>query len=316
MTAALHEWIHQVLGDHAVVGDLPVTPRRAGTSQRVVEVVDSGGQRWYAKRVHTPRHWRAEVHAYRNWVPALHSFAPTMRAAEESIRALLVSAVPGRSPHPEDARANRQAGALLRRMHEAVPARMQEPSDRDRSAMRLEKLLTWNPGLLTPEEEAFARSSADRIRALPLVEKVPCHGDYKAHNWLVDEQGTLRVIDFGEARWGEVAFDLSKLFFGAWWRRPDLAAAFLQGYGRRLEDHELAFIQLHLATAAVSEIAFGHNRGRRHHLAHGRSRLADLMSGHQLKAQLTVLEKTRRRVGQLRRTTAARLSAVSTRTPR
>ena len=306
MSGALQQWINSVLGDHTIAGSVPVTPRRAGTSQRVVQVIDSEGKQWYAKRVHTARHWRAEVHAYREWVPALAGFVPTLRAAEASIQALLISAVPGHSPHAADVRANRQAGALLRRLHEASPPRRQEAADRDRSAVRLQQLLTWNPGLLSSEEEAFARDSADRIKALPLVDKVPCHGDYKPHNWLVDSTGTLRIIDFGEARWGEAAFDLSKSFFGAWWRRPDLAAAFLDGYGRPLRADELAFIQLHMATAAVSEIAFGHNRGRLHHVAHGRSRLADLMAGHRLRAHETVREKARRRAGQLRRAAAAR----------
>jgi len=284
MTRALRQWVDQVLGDHSIGGLPPATARREGTSQRVVEVVDSGGMRWFAKQVADPRSWHAEVHAYRQWVPALGTRAPTLRAAAPGLRTLLMSAVPGQAPLRTDARAHREAGVLLRRLHESRPARTQQPSDRGRTVVLLDGLLARRSGLFTPVEVAFVGSQANRINDLPLDKKVPCHGDYKWHNWLVDSVNTLRVIDFGESRWAIAAFDFSKLFFGVWWRRPDLAAAFFEGYGRQLTEHELEFVRLRMATYAVQEVAFGHDRGTPQHEDHGRSRLADLMAGYQVKA--------------------------------
>lgn len=134
--------------------------------------------------------------------------------------------------------------------------------------MLLDGLLARRPGLFTPVEVAFVGSQANRINDLPLDKKVPCHGDYKWHNWLVDSVNTLRVIDFGESRWAIAAFDFSKLFVGVWWRRPDLAAAFFEGYGRQLTENELEFVRLRMATYAVQEVAFGHDRGTPQHEDH------------------------------------------------
>ncbi|MDQ3422883.1 MAG: phosphotransferase [Actinomycetota bacterium] len=185
-------------------------------------------------------------------------------------------------PLRTDARAYREAGVLLRQLHESRPARMQQPSDLGRTSLRLERLLARKPGLFTPAEVSFVRSHANRINDLRLDKKVPCHGDYTSQNWLVDAFDTLRVIDFGASRRAIAASDFSQLFFGAWWRRPDLAAVFFEGYGRPLAEHELEFIRLRMATYAVQGIVFGHERGTHQHQDYGRARLADLMKGHQV----------------------------------
>ena len=78
-----------------------------------------------------------------------------------------------RSPRPgplrTDARAHREAGVLLRRLHESRPARTQQPSDRGRTAVLLDGLLARRPGLFTPVEVAFVGSQANRINDLPLA---------------------------------------------------------------------------------------------------------------------------------------------------
>ena len=98
---------------------------------------------------------------------------------------------------------------------------------------RLDDLLSGNTRLCSAEEIAFASRCAERASTLPLAVLVACHGDYNRHNWLVDRAGILRVIDFGEAARHRAAFDFTKLFYGAWWSRPNLAAVFFEGYGRR-----------------------------------------------------------------------------------
>ena len=171
----------------------PSTARRKGTSQHVIEVVDSGGMHGFAKQVGDQRSWRVEVRAYRHWAPALGNRAPTLRASSANLRTLLLSALPGQPPLRTDARAYRKAGVLLRQLHESRPARMQQPSDLGRTSLRLERLLARRPGLFTPAEVSFVRSHANRINDLRLDKKVPCHGDYTSQNWLVDAFDTLRV---------------------------------------------------------------------------------------------------------------------------
>ena len=63
----------------------------------------------------------------------------------------------------------------------------------------------------------------------------PCHRDYCAANWLVNEQGTWTgVIDFEFAYWDVRVADFSRDPNWAWVQRPDLVTAFFEGYGRPL----------------------------------------------------------------------------------
>lgn len=133
------------------------------------------------------------------------------------------------------------------------PATARVPSSQDATTVgsrahvaAARETLGEKPGLFTPAEVSFVRSHANRINDLRLDKKVPCHGDYTSQNWLVDAFDTLRVIDFGASRRAIAASDFSQLFFGAWWRRPDLEAVFFEGYGRPLAEHELEFIRLRM----------------------------------------------------------------------
>jgi Ser/Thr protein kinase RdoA (MazF antagonist) len=150
--------------------------------------------------------------------------------------------------------------------------------------------------MLTHAEWDFLRSQNAAMASFVGMAHVPCHGDFKAHNWLVDSAGTLRVIDFGNSRYAPAASDFSRLFYGAWWRRPDLATAFFAGYGRAPSDEERAFIQSSVVGLAVAEIAFGRSRRRSRVEDAGRSRLADLMAGHQIRLRPTTRERVKRRL--------------------
>lgn len=282
MASALTSWLDEVVGEHTVTRRLPTNVRKAHRGQRVRRVQLPAGGSWILKEVTLCREWRAEDHAYRHWVPAVEDRAPTMLASHEELGALVVSEVSGRHPRGAGPAVHRQAGALLRRLHEARPARKQSASDRELAAERLERLIVEAGDVLTRSELSFVRAQADRLAALPLGHVIPCHGDYRPHNWLLDGSGTLRMIDFGKARWNLPAWDLGKLFLRPWWRRPRLASAFLEGYGRPLHAEEAEFIQARMAVDALSHAAFGAARRSERHVCFGRSRLGDLMAGHRL----------------------------------
>jgi thiamine kinase-like enzyme len=60
---------------------------------------------------------------------------------------------------------------------------------------------------------------------------VPTHGDWQPRNWLVDADGTVRVIDLGRADLRPAATDLARVDAQDFRRDPALEAAFLDGYG-------------------------------------------------------------------------------------
>jgi Ser/Thr protein kinase RdoA (MazF antagonist) len=291
----LTTWLHQTLGEHSIVGTAVQNARREGTGQLVVEAVDASGERWFAKRVSDSQCWRFEVRAYRRWVPALGDLAPTLRAVDRDSHLLLLGAVPGVSPPAADMAAHRQAGALLRRLHEVKPGRVQRPGDQRNANGPLHALLKDVPGLLSEEQEQFARHHVRQLESLPPALMVPCHGDYTAHNWLVDASGTLRVIDFGNARWQTPALEFARLYFGPWWYRPDLAGAFFEGYGRRPDDRELEFVRHRVVVHAVQVIAFGLRRSSQRHVDFGRARLDELMAGHDATRRESLRGRVRRR---------------------
>lgn len=285
MTEQLTAWVHDVLGGHSVVERLPSNNRKQDKGQRVRAVTDACGRRWILKEVAVAQEWEAETHAFEHWVPALADRGPALHAAHPDLRALVMSEVRGRHPRASHEAFTRQAGELLRRFHGASPSRARLAGRTERAAARIERLLTQSQPVLSPDQLAFAREQAERLAQLPLDREVPCHGDYRPHNWLVDDSRTLRVIDFGKSRWEVAAWDVAKLFLRPWWNRPHLADAFLEGYGRGLMPAEIDYVQCRMAVDAVSHTAFGAARGSVRHVRFGRERLAELMAGHRVVGQ-------------------------------
>jgi len=97
--------------------------------------------------------------------------AVSLAGSYPGLRALLLEAVPG---EPDSLSTPR-------------------PRERERTSRWLEGVLVRNK--VCSSRVAFAHDRAKRLAVLP-PEKVPCHGDYYVHNWLVDAAGTVRIIDF------------------------------------------------------------------------------------------------------------------------
>lgn len=95
-----------------------------------------------------------------------------------------------------------------------------------------------SPRLGLPLTLAQADRAAESLAALPPRDVQLIHGDLGPWNML-DDRGTVRVIDFGEARLGDPYFDLASALAGlvnhsAPERRAQNAAAFLDACRERL----------------------------------------------------------------------------------
>src|SRR5690606_4426398 len=127
-----------------------------------------------------------------------------------------------------------QAGDLLRRLH-SQSAR----EDPDHEKRTIERALSW----LDAPHRVDAATAAKTRQILesaprPSVTVVPAHGDWQPRNWLI-ENATVRVIDFGRFAFRPAATDLTRLAAKQWRNRPDLEAAFFDGYGADPRDPEL-----------------------------------------------------------------------------
>ena len=233
-------WAERVLGGCTLIRDCTWQHRMS----RVLRLRDRTGADWFLKQHRDQDRYDAELTAYRRWVPALGGRAPNLRSCEDELRAIILSAVPGTlAPWPSQAAPavpgrlhgsevaiHRQAGEVLRRLHEAQEP-LPWPDLGAAKADELDRLAARAAGLFTAGELSFARSQVRALGSVTAAVMVPCHRDYTPRNWLVHD-GALSVIDFEWVRLDAPVSDMARLYLNVWPGRPDLAEAFLAGYGR------------------------------------------------------------------------------------
>ena len=218
--------------------------------------------RVFLKKHRQTRKFEQELHAYQIWTPHLSPLTPRLLEHQRETHTLLLSAVPGELVEKvklstrEERDLHRQAGAFLRRLHD-VPF---EDTDTLTLAEALKKRTeAWTAraeGVLSPEDTAWVKARV--TEALPLLAnftRAPCHRDYTARNWLTDG-GRLYVIDFEHAHPDGWLYDLERLWSDVWPERPDLRAAFLNGYGRDLTEEEEGVLERVAAHGALSTIVW------------------------------------------------------------
>jgi len=223
----------------------------AHRASSVLRVRDAAGGEWVAKCHGERERYVAELAAYRSWVPALGDRAPMLRAHDDELQTLVLSALPGElSPWPGDEETHRQAGALLRRLHDSEPAAPWDDFAADKLAEYDELVPAASPLLPTDilecvRAEVLALASLDAVPS-----RVPCHRDYTPRNWLIDGS-RVTVVDFELARRDVWINDLARLESGPWHGDPGLRAAFRDGYGRTPSAAEAGIARACRAVTAV-----------------------------------------------------------------
>ncbi len=219
----------------------------------------AGGGTWYLKRHRGPKFHDREVAAYRSWVPALGPRAPRLIAADPAAQAVVVSALAGRSLHgmvlgaADEARVQHDLGRLVRALHRSAP---EQPAGSSTAADKVKRHLVGARPYLAEGDEDLVLALAGTYADLPQPVLVPTHGDLQYRNVLLDDNGEPQLFDFERSEYGTVTRDLVRLS-DIWTGRPDLRAAFLDGYGRPLTPAEELRLQCEAAFDAVSGIAYG-----------------------------------------------------------
>lgn len=71
----------------------------------------------------------------------------------------------------------------------------------------------------------------------------------------------MRLIDFGHSRRQAWVLDLYDLYFRHWRGRPDLREGFLEGYGKKLDDEDVALLERCGAQMAVAQVVWAREHG-------------------------------------------------------
>jgi hypothetical protein len=248
-----------------------------GHDGHVTRIRDAHGREYVAKRHATVGKHNREVHAYQHWAPALGIRAPRLVATDPQTMTILLTALPGHPSHDGgDLPAHhQQAGALLRLLHDAEPAQPLRGFQK-----WLTSRISWwhqqSAALLAAEDKHVIDQHLAALQALAVPSGGPGHFDFQPRNWLVDQAGTLRVIDFEHARIGLQARDFTRLHFRRWASRPRLREAFFDGYRRCLTAAEQQTVVNCGAIDALTALARGTQVGDASLIAHGRATLARL----------------------------------------
>jgi aminoglycoside phosphotransferase len=200
----------------------------------VVLEIEHGGQRYIAKAGDDADHHLArELRAHRNWSRpwTARGRAAELVHADDDAKLLVTRFLPGQlvegTSYEWSPGIYRQAGELLAAFHRqyAEPDAAYEARENKRTLGHLDR-----PHRIAPDV-------ADRIRATiqswptPPATLVPTHGDWQPRNWLIDDNGIVRVIDFGRADLRPAYTDFARLAAQQFRSAPDLESAFLAGYG-------------------------------------------------------------------------------------
>lgn len=248
--------------------------------EHVIRLRDANERRFVAKRHRTPERFQRERHAYTTWTAALGDHAPQLLAADPGIQALLLTDLPGvpatalTIDSNTELRIHEDAGKLLRRLHEARPAR---PSPRigPELAERLHRWTDRAAGLLNAGERRVLRRHAHALAISIPMEATVCHLDFQPRNWIV-QAGAVHLIDFEHARIDARVRDLARLRYRHWARRQSLQRAFLSGYGRELTNAESRALHHFGAIEAVTSLVRAHRVNDPDLAVHGRAVLGQL----------------------------------------
>ncbi len=220
--------------EHWLPGSTVVRDHSWGQVDRVVLEVDCDGTSYAVKASGpTDGHLAREVRAHREWLGPWRAtgHAATLVGADLEARLLVTTWLPGQLVEGTPAQAApstyHRAGVLLAVLHAQLAV-----EDADHEARENARALRWldEPHRIAADTEALLRSEIAAWPTPPAT-LVPTHGDWQPRNWVVDDAGTVRVIDLGRADLRTAASDLARLAAQDFRRDPALETAFLTGYG-------------------------------------------------------------------------------------
>jgi hypothetical protein len=261
------------LGAVRIVHDPTLPPR-------VLRLVDTDGNEFFAKQHSERDRYTRELHAYLAWGAHLIGHVPRVVGRQDRTCTLLLTAVRGvradavAPGSPEEEQAHYEAGRVLGKLHHATSV----PRTGAVGTELAQRLRDWiaradRAGLISTAERDRMSHSAD-VLANTLMDSAVCHLDYQPRNWLLGD--AFGMCDFEHMRRDARIRDFARLEFRRWQAAPHLRTAFFAGYGTPLNDTEQRLLESFGAIEAVTALVRGHEQDDLALSSHGRTVLARL----------------------------------------
>ncbi|SUE14920.1 Uncharacterised protein [Rhodococcus gordoniae] len=254
LTPQQRDLLTQRFGRTVVVADMSW-----GLVSTTVLAIDTDEGRLVVKAGGAPdRHIGREISAHERWTGPWVGCgrAARMVFADRATKLVVTEYLPGRLIQGTAASSSldvyEQAGALLAQFHRQERI-VDEGYERSANA----KTLRW-----LAAAHRIGPEAAGRLRAMvegwptPTATLVPTHGDWQSRNWLADDAGVVKVIDFGRAALRPAGEDFERLAVREFLRVPGAEQAFVCGYGEDPREAEAWFRQRVRAAVAVAVWAF------------------------------------------------------------
>jgi hypothetical protein len=282
---------------HHTLGPVDVVTEHWGAHRlsRVLHIVTRGGEQAVVKWHRDAAPHRRESEALQQYASALGSDVPRIVLSEPSLRLLTLSRLLGEAaagtPHEVDPDIHMRVGELVRRLHDAEPARRHSrfgpliAAQFEHWSRAADEL--WGSGLRSDlgigrdggdargeqlaHERHLARQHVAAALDLGPLDHVPAHRGLTPRHWIVDPGGHVRFIDFAELEFEPRIVDLFWLDYGPWRDEPWLRAAFLHGYGRTPTERDELVLRAVAATRGLELLVRGEARGHTVERALGRS---------------------------------------------
>ncbi len=217
---------------------------------------------YYLKAHKQKNKFKQESYAYENWAKQISEQCSQLIAKQENLNSILLTSIEAEPLEQQSLSAKQeqaayeQAGRMLRTWHDLNYA----DNDIDLAEAMRQRLKQWTQrakDIVGKQEISWVKDQTlELINHLKDYQRVPCHRDYSARNWLLDKDGKLWLIDFEHARADFFLVDFERQYNSIWLTRPDIKEAFLAGYGKKINELEWELLKRLSSFTALSTIVW------------------------------------------------------------
>ena len=239
--AEVLDWAHRSLGPLEVIED--VSSLRS--TQRVLHCEtrsnDSVIVKWF---VDSPCFFNT-LDTLSNYSVALGGSAPKLIDQNETLRALVMTHVPGTTASQAqalDPTLHFTLGTLLRQFHDSAPAN----KSADIGSQLASTLSTHIDSVEDLIGETLAREARHFAMQLLDVESIlltPTHGNVTPEHILIDPDRGIHLIGFSRSEYNPWIVDTAKLERDLWTYSPELRNAFFTGYDKEPDESDLLILR-------------------------------------------------------------------------